>query len=86
LKNVPGKLSFTIDGWTSPNVISFLGITCHYIDDDWKIQDILLDFVSFMEPHSGENIANAFAKSLQEMNVLTKVSNNLIKFFFFLNI
>jgi hypothetical protein len=31
-----------------------------------------------MEPHSEENIANAFAKSLQEMNVLTKVSNNLI--------
>ena len=51
---------------------------CHYIDDDWKIQDILLDFVSFMESHSGENIANAFAKSFQEMNVLMKVSNNLI--------
>ena len=51
---------------------------CYYIDDDWKIQYILLDFVSFMGPHSGENIANAFAKSLQEMNVLTKVSNNLI--------
>jgi hypothetical protein len=31
-----------------------------------------------MGPHFGENIANAFAKSLQEMNVLMKVSNNLI--------
>ena len=76
-KSIPGKISFTIDGWTSPNVISFLGITCHFIDTDWNIQDILLDFVSFTGPHSGENIANAFYQSLKEMNVLTKVSNNL---------
>ena len=50
---------------------------CHYINTNWKIQDMLLDFVSFMGPHSGENIANAFYQSLKEMNVLTKVNNNL---------
>ncbi len=79
-KSIPGKISFTIDGWTSPNVISFLGITCHYIDTDWKVQDILLDFVSFSGPHLGENIANAFYQSLKEINILTKVSNNFILF------
>jgi hypothetical protein len=82
LKNVPGKLSFTIDGWTSPNVISFLGITCHYVDNDWQIQEVLLDFVSFTGPYSGENIAAVFAKSLQDMNILTKVSNFYSIFFF----
>ncbi|CAI2201446.1 3533_t:CDS:2, partial [Funneliformis geosporum] len=72
LQDVSGKISFTIDGWTSPNILSFLGITCHYIDADWKVQNILLDFVSLSGPHSGENIANAFSKCLQEMNLLTK--------------
>jgi hypothetical protein len=82
-KDVSGKISFTIDGWTSPNILSFLGITCHYIDADWKVQNILLDFVSLSGPHSGENIANAFSKCLQEMNLLTKVSNKFILFLFY---
>ncbi|CAG8773094.1 12753_t:CDS:1, partial [Funneliformis caledonium] len=51
-------------GWISPNIISFLGITCYYIDADWKVQDVFLDFISFTGSHSGENIANAFSQSL----------------------
>ncbi len=53
---------------------------CHYIDIDWKVQDILLDFISFSGLHSGENIMNAFYQSLKEINILTKVSNNFILF------
>jgi hypothetical protein len=48
-----------------PNVISFLGITYHYIDADWNLKDILVDFIDLSGPHSGENIANVFTKCLQ---------------------
>ena len=53
---------------------------CYYIDIDWKIQDILLNFVSFSDSHSSENIMNAFYQSLKEINILTKISNNFILF------
>jgi hypothetical protein len=68
--------------WTSPNFLSFLAITCHYIDINWDIKNILLDFVDICGPHTGENIANSFLKSVQDMNILTKVSkiNLNIKF------
>ena len=50
------------------------------IDTNWKVQDILLDFVSFSDPHLGENITNAFYQNLKEIYILTKVSNNFILF------
>ncbi|EXX62125.1 hypothetical protein RirG_164700 [Rhizophagus irregularis DAOM 197198w] len=73
LQNSPGKISFALDRWTSPNVISFLGITCHYIDADWDLKDILVDFVDLSGPHSGENLANVFTKCLQDKKILTKI-------------
>ncbi|CAB5393651.1 unnamed protein product [Rhizophagus irregularis] len=73
LQNSPGRLSFTLDGWTSPNNISFLGVTCHYIDKDWKINDILLDFICLKGSHSGENMAIEFSQCVKEFNILSKI-------------
>ncbi|CAB5180420.1 unnamed protein product [Rhizophagus irregularis] len=73
LQNSPGRLNFTLDGWTSPNNISFLGVTCHYIDKDWKINDILLNFICLKGSHSGENIAIKFSQCVKEFNILSKV-------------
>ena len=67
-KNTPRKISFALDTWTSPNMLSFLGITCHYIDSDWKLKDILVDFVCLEGSHLGENLANSFIQCLQKKN------------------
>ena len=73
-KNTPEKISFALDAWTSPNMLSFLGITCHYTDSDWKLKDILIDFVCLEGSHLGENLANSFIQCLQK-KILTKVNN-----------
>jgi Na+-transporting NADH:ubiquinone oxidoreductase subunit NqrA len=39
-----GKLHIGVDGWTSPQAISFLGITVHWVVDG-KVSSIILDFV-----------------------------------------
>ena len=44
-QDVSGKISFTIDIWTLPSTKSFLAITAYYIDKDWKLKNILIDFV-----------------------------------------
>jgi hypothetical protein len=44
-QDVSGKISFTIDIWTSPSTKSFLAITAHYIDKDWNLKNTLIDFV-----------------------------------------
>ena len=76
-QNAPGLISFTLDTWTSPNAISFLGITAHWIDDNWKLMETLADFHKLSGPHSGENLAEAFMDSCNELGILTKVSTRI---------
>ncbi|CAB5183769.1 unnamed protein product [Rhizophagus irregularis] len=73
LQNTPGKISFAIDAWISPNIIGFLGITGHFIDVDWNLRNVLVDFIDLSGPHSGANLAKAFAACLQEKKILTKI-------------
>lgn len=62
-----------MDAWTSPNTMGFLGITAHYIDADWKLHDVLLDFIHLEGSHSGENLATVFLKCLEEKKYLLKL-------------
>jgi hypothetical protein len=49
LQGVPGRLSFAVDAWTSPNMRAFLGITVHWIDADWELRSLLLDMAPLVE-------------------------------------
>jgi hypothetical protein len=42
-----GKLHIGVDGWTSPNVFSFLGITVHQVIEG-RIQMFILDFIKYV--------------------------------------
>ena len=44
IQQVPGKIHICVDGWTSPNVISCLGVTAHW-HEDGKVKHIILDFI-----------------------------------------
>lgn len=43
-QGLDGKIHLCVDGWTSPNVISFLGITAHW-EREGSAYHIILDFV-----------------------------------------
>ena len=73
LQETPGKLSFTMDIWTSPSAKAFLAITTYYIDKNWKLQNILVDFIQIFGSHSGENIKDAFVTGLQNLSIQNKV-------------
>jgi|SRR5215471_16880971 len=74
LQDAPGKISLTLDGWTSRNQIPFLGITAHWIDENWKLNQITLEFQPLEGPHSGENLSIEVIKTLKEYGILKKVS------------
>ena len=60
----------------SSNCIAFLGITCHYIDNEWNLKDTLVDFVHLNGVHSGENLAKEFLKCIEDgFHILKKVIN-----------
>jgi hypothetical protein len=55
-QDYPGWLHIGVDGWTSPNVFSFLGITVHWVISG-RIESFILDFIRWApsfhwSPHS----------------------------------
>jgi hypothetical protein len=73
LAGINSKISFTIDIWTSPNNKSFIAAIAHYIDDNWNIRDLLVDFGLISGRHDGANIADGFFNVLTDYNIASKV-------------
>ena len=63
-------------------MLSFLGITYHYIDSDWKLKDILVDFICLEGSHSGENLANSFIQYLQKKILQRLIIKKKLKFIY----
>ncbi|KIK76512.1 hypothetical protein PAXRUDRAFT_18157 [Paxillus rubicundulus Ve08.2h10] len=39
-----GWVSLSLDAWTSSNGYAFLAIVLHYVTNDWKLEEVLLEF------------------------------------------
>ena len=75
-QKVPGKISFTTDIWTSPSNKAFLSLTAHFINTEWKLQNIIVDFIQIYGSHTGENIKNTFVLGLENLSIENKVNIN----------
>ncbi|GBB94288.1 hypothetical protein RclHR1_23240002 [Rhizophagus clarus] len=57
----------------SINQESFLSLTLHYINSDWKLCNFLLDIIPFNISHTGINISNEIMRVLQEFNISNRI-------------
>jgi hAT family C-terminal dimerisation region/BED zinc finger len=73
LQGAPGKLSFAVDAWTAANMKPFLGVTVHWIDCEWHLHNVMLDFALLSGPHSGENLCAVFKSACTDFGVLDKL-------------
>ncbi|KAJ6646911.1 putative AC transposase, partial [Pseudolycoriella hygida] len=69
IAKVSGKISITMDSWTSKNWIPFLAIRGHWIDDDWNYKSKLLDFAYIEGNHSGEKHSQIFIKCVERLKL-----------------
>jgi hypothetical protein len=75
LQEIPsGYLPLACDAWTSSNRIAFLAMTVMWIDDDWELHEVLLDFIEIEGAHTGENMAKYMLESLIDMDLVDMVS------------
>ncbi|KAJ4761783.1 Zinc finger BED domain-containing protein DAYSLEEPER [Rhynchospora pubera] len=64
------KMSFSTDLWTNHSGDrGFMALTCHYIDDSWKIRKRIINFAHLPSPHTGKHIAEAFFSMLVMWNL-----------------
>lgn len=61
IKAIKSKISFAHDAWTASNDLPFLGVSAHFIDDNFKLQNALLDFVPLPGSHTGKRLNEAFS-------------------------
>lgn len=54
LRQTEGKISLTMDAWSSKVFKGYVAITAHWIKSDLNKVSIVLDFVSFVTPHTGD--------------------------------
>ena len=72
MKEYDGRLSFATDAWTSPNQRAFVAITVHFEHKGDPIS-MLLDIVEVARSHTGDNLAAAFAKIMEDYEISEKV-------------
>lgn len=51
-----------------------MGVTGHFIDKNFKIKHLLLDFIHVEQRHSGEHLALVLDKSVTELGIKRKVN------------
>ena len=61
-----------MDAWSSPNNHAFVAQTVHF-EHNGTPMAFLLDIVEVAASHSGENLAAAFAKILEDYGISNKV-------------
>jgi hypothetical protein len=69
LLNNIDDITITVDVWTDRRGKAFLGVTAHFIDENYSPHALLLDFVRLVGSHTGENIRNVTEEILGNLNV-----------------
>jgi hypothetical protein len=74
IRAAPGRVSFTSDNWKSEvSKHSYICITCHYIDADWKLNKRIVWFKKIDPPYDGASIADEVHLAFREWRVDKKV-------------
>lgn len=73
LQLIPGRVSLTSDLWSSINTDGFLCVTCHFIDEEWRLQKRILNFQYMPPPHNGVCLAETISGLLSDWGIDKKL-------------
>lgn len=73
LSQIPGIVSVTTDAWSSQLYRRNLSMKIHWVDENWCLMNVLLNFVRFPIPYSVENTSALLFEMLSNW-VFLKVS------------
>ena len=68
------RISISFDGWKSNNELDLLAVIAHYIDRDYKIENVLLALRNAYGCHTGDELQYQLVTILREYKISTKVA------------
>ncbi|KAK6981508.1 Transposase-like protein, partial [Favolaschia claudopus] len=72
-QSLEAQVSISLDAWTSSNGYAFMAIVAHYVTNEGKLEELLIDFVELIGEHSGENMAEVIWESLERYGLIGRV-------------
>ncbi|OWA53814.1 putative AC transposase [Hypsibius exemplaris] len=70
LDDVPGRISLTCNGWTTDNGgDKYIVLTASWINAEWRMVGVTLDFLAVPEANTGEYLASKVFKILSEFRI-----------------
>ncbi|KAF8867502.1 hypothetical protein BD779DRAFT_1464336, partial [Infundibulicybe gibba] len=57
----------------SSNLIAFMAIVAHYVNNDGQLEELLIDFRELIGEHSGENMAEVVWQTLSTYGLRDRV-------------
>uniref|UniRef100_A0A2N9FMH9 HAT C-terminal dimerisation domain-containing protein n=1 Tax=Fagus sylvatica TaxID=28930 RepID=A0A2N9FMH9_FAGSY len=73
LKSIPGRICLTSDLWTSITTEGYICLMAHYVDENWKLKSIILNFCHMPPPHTGIALSEKIFKFLKDWGIEEKV-------------
>lgn len=73
LKNLPSRVSLMADLWTSNQGLGYICVTCHFVDNKWKLHKRIIKFASIECPHNATNLINVMLNTMQEWGIEDKI-------------
>lgn len=67
-------LCLTTDGWTSINIVSYMGLTAHFIDENTELKSVLLGCTEFSDRHTSINLTNFLLSEAEKWEISYKVT------------
>ncbi|XP_076896429.1 zinc finger BED domain-containing protein RICESLEEPER 1-like [Bidens hawaiensis] len=75
IRNLPGRINLAVSFWSSPENVNFLSLNANYIDDNWKLQRKLLNFLTLDSSQTEDVLADLVIKCLIDWDVHQKLSS-----------
>ncbi|KMT13229.1 hypothetical protein BVRB_4g084950 [Beta vulgaris subsp. vulgaris] len=69
LNRLRGRISVAVDLWNSPENARYLCLTAHYVDEEWKLQKKILNFIMIDAAHTEDIHSEVVIKCLMDWDI-----------------
>ncbi|BBN03751.1 hypothetical protein Mp_2g26060 [Marchantia polymorpha subsp. ruderalis] len=66
-------IALTLDCWSSRVMRGYMVITVHWIDEEWKLQSVVLEFRYFPPPHNQHTTSDLILSVVKDYNMWSKI-------------
>ncbi|XP_071698789.1 zinc finger BED domain-containing protein RICESLEEPER 1-like [Rutidosis leptorrhynchoides] len=73
IQNLHCRISLAVGKWSSPENVEYLSLTANYIDDNWKLQRKILNFLTLNSSQTEDALSDLVIKCLMDWDVDRKL-------------